>query len=386
MAGLVGNAGGLEMVSAEGGRGEETFADAGAEKTRETEKSGTSAGGASADSVAVDISALNKDTAADDPATTTAVLHDDDDLHHGPRYAATYIEQLRVLMHRSVLIARVGIFTWQNIGLYVGLSFQAGALWFQMGSAEDDIFTKMSLCFWLVGTWTFFPMFGALPVFPSGRDALKKETSENFYRLSAYFIARTTVGIPFELIWPLLYIPIVFGMSGLGDFVTLLLVFAVLALNILMMQSVGLLVSAGVNGAQAFTVSILLITFFFGYGGLFVPLESLWPWLQWVKWLNLLTYSFHLIMQAVFRGDTTYACDAKASAYLVCVNATGTGTGVGVRAAAAATGTATAGTAAAGTATGVAAVGAMANAANGTAAVAVIRAQDILAEYQVGRE
>ena len=52
-----------------------------------------------------------------------------------------------------------------------------------------------------------------------------------------------------------------------------------------------------------------------------MPLESLWPWLRWIQWLNLLTYSFHLIMQVVFRGNETFTCDPDASAFVVCKNA-----------------------------------------------------------------
>lgn len=59
---------------------------------------------------------------------------------------------------------------------------------------------------------------------------LKKERAADMYRLSAYFIARTTSDLPLDLLLPLLFILIVYFMTGLrltpqAFFLTMLIVF-----------------------------------------------------------------------------------------------------------------------------------------------------------------
>lgn len=44
---------------------------------------------------------------------------------------------------------------------------------------------------------------------------LNKERSADMYRLSAYFVARTTSDLPLDLLLPLLFLTIVYFMAGL---------------------------------------------------------------------------------------------------------------------------------------------------------------------------
>lgn len=60
----------------------------------------------------------------------------------------------------------------------------------------------MSLCFWLTGTWTFFPLFSALFVFPADETVVQKELSLNAYRLSAYYCARSLTMLAVGWAWP----------------------------------------------------------------------------------------------------------------------------------------------------------------------------------------
>lgn len=46
-------------------------------------------------------------------------------------------------------------------------------LWWNLGFAEEDIFPRMAMAFWLVGTWTFFPLFTNLLVLKEHRTLVK---------------------------------------------------------------------------------------------------------------------------------------------------------------------------------------------------------------------
>lgn len=58
-------------------------------------------------------------------------------------------------------------------------------------------------------------MFTAIFTFPQERAMLGKERAADMYRLSAYFLARTTSDLPLDLLLPILFLLVVYFMAGL---------------------------------------------------------------------------------------------------------------------------------------------------------------------------
>lgn len=58
-------------------------------------------------------------------------------------------------------------------------------------------------------------MFTAIFTFPQERAMLSKERAADMYRLSAYFVARTTSDLPLDLMLPVLFLLVVYFMAGL---------------------------------------------------------------------------------------------------------------------------------------------------------------------------
>lgn len=89
---------------------------------------------------------------------------------------------------------------------------------------------QAGLLFFIAVFWGFFPVFTAIFTFPQERAMLKKERSVDMYRLSAYFMARTTSDLPLDLFLPIIFLLIVYFMAGLRQsvgafFLTMLIVF-----------------------------------------------------------------------------------------------------------------------------------------------------------------
>lgn len=83
---------------------------------------------------------------------------------------------------------------------------------------EMDTFSvssQVGLLFFIAVFWGFFPVFTAIFTFPQERAMLSKERESNMYRLSAYFVARTTSDLPLDLILPVLFLVVVYFMAGL---------------------------------------------------------------------------------------------------------------------------------------------------------------------------
>lgn len=74
---------------------------------------------------------------------------------------------------------------------------------------------QAGLLFFVPVFWGFFPVFTAIFTFPQERAMLNKERAVDMYKLSAYFMARTTSDLPLDLILPILFMLIVYFMAGL---------------------------------------------------------------------------------------------------------------------------------------------------------------------------
>ncbi len=74
---------------------------------------------------------------------------------------------------------------------------------------------QAGLLFFIGVFWGFFPVFTAIFTFPQERAMLSKERAADMYRLSAYFVARTTSDLPLDLMLPVLFHLVVYFMAGL---------------------------------------------------------------------------------------------------------------------------------------------------------------------------
>lgn len=74
---------------------------------------------------------------------------------------------------------------------------------------------QAGLLFFMSVFWGFFPLFTAIFTFPQERVMLAKERSVGMYKLSAYFLGRTTTDLPLDLLLPIVFLVIVYFMVGL---------------------------------------------------------------------------------------------------------------------------------------------------------------------------
>lgn len=133
------------------------------------------------------------------------------------QYATSWFNQVRTLLSRSLAVGLLEEFSWDNIGLYLGISFIAAVVWVQLSFDANNIFKRVTCVLWLVSTWMFFPMFNALMVFPAEETMVKKELSLSAYKLSAYYCARSVSLLAISLGWPVLYTSIVFWVTALSS-------------------------------------------------------------------------------------------------------------------------------------------------------------------------
>lgn len=146
-------------------------------------------------------------------------------------------------------------------------------------------------------------MFTSLTAFPSERDVILKERASQSYRLSAYFMAKTTADAPVRLILPLLYMIVSFWMAGISYNVSVFFgTVGCTLMSVLSGEAFGLFLGAAVYDLQkGLTIMTVFTLFLMLLGGFFV--ENVPVFIDWGKYLSPFKYAFDSSLQLVFIED-----------------------------------------------------------------------------------
>lgn len=167
---------------------------------------------------------------------------------------------------------------------------------------------QIGLLFFLTGFWGFFALFEAIFTFPEERMMLNKERSSGMYRLSSYFLSRSVVDLPMELVLPTGFVIITYWMAGLkptaGHFLHTLFV---VLYSVLVSQGLGLAIGAMVMDQKSATTlgSVIMLTFLLA-GGFYV--QHVPPFIAWIKYISLSQYAYKLLIGSQYKPDDTYPC------------------------------------------------------------------------------
>lgn len=170
---------------------------------------------------------------------------------------------------------------------------------------------QIGLFYFSSSFWGFFPLLQAISMFPKERMILAKERSSGMYRLSSYFLSRTTGDLPMELILPTVFVLIIYWMAALkrsaaAFFATL---FSLL-LSVLVSQGFGLAIGALVmDQTSATTLGSVLMLCFLLTSGYFV--QHVPRFVAWTKYLSIGTYSYRLLLMSQFEATETYPCSSN---------------------------------------------------------------------------
>ncbi|XP_044509465.1 ABC transporter G family member 22 isoform X2 [Mangifera indica] len=221
------------------------------------------------------------------------------------QWGASWWEQYTILFWRGIKERRHDYFSWLRITQVLSTAIILGLLWWQSDSkSPKGLQDQAGLLFFIAVFWGFFPIFTAIFTFPQERAMLGKERAADMYRLSAYFLARTTSDLPLDLLLPILFLLVVYFMTGLRlstgpFFLTMLTVF----LCIVAAQGLGLAIGATLMDLKRATTlaSVTVMTFMLA-GGYFV--KKVPVFISWIRYLSFNYHTFKLLLKVQYEQNT----------------------------------------------------------------------------------
>ncbi|XVF07483.1 hypothetical protein REPUB_Repub06bG0143000 [Reevesia pubescens] len=217
-------------------------------------------------------------------------------------WGASWWQQYCILFCRGIKERRHDYFSWLRITQVLSTAIILGLLWWQSDSkSPKGRQDQAGLLFFIAVFWGFFPVFTAIFTFPQERAMLSKERAADMYRLSAYFLARTTSDLPLDLILPVLFLLVVYFMAGLRlsagpFFLSMLTVF----LCIVAAQGLGLAIGATLMDLKRATTlaSVTVMTFMLA-GGYFV--KKVPVFISWIGYLSFNYHTYKLLLKVQFQ-------------------------------------------------------------------------------------
>ncbi|XP_052269377.1 uncharacterized protein LOC127870861 isoform X3 [Dreissena polymorpha] len=192
-------------------------------------------------------------------------------------------------------------------------------IFFQLPRTEDTLRDRMGAVFFIAAHWSFTPLFDAVTSFPMERMVINKERLAGWYRLSAYYLAKMTSELLLILIQPLVFVILAYWVINLNGIAAFFATLGTVMLNSVAGQSFGLFVGiACLQVNQAMTVSITFQMAIMLLGGLFT--RNIPVFIDWMKYLSFLYYSFHSLMVLEFEHAQPVKCSSSSnsSVFLVC--------------------------------------------------------------------
>ncbi|CAL4912653.1 unnamed protein product [Urochloa decumbens] len=175
-------------------------------------------------------------------------------------WGTSWWQQFSILFCRGIKERRHDYLSWMRITQVIATSIILGLLWWRSDpSTLKGLEDQAGLLFFIAVFWGFFPVFTAIFTFPQERAMLNKERAVDMYKLSAYFLARTTSDLPLDL-----FLPVIFMGLGLAIGASLL------------------------DIKKATTLASVTVMTFMLAGGFFVKRVP-----AFISWLRYLSFNYH---------------------------------------------------------------------------------------------
>ncbi|KPA81256.1 putative ATP-binding cassette protein [Leptomonas pyrrhocoris] len=223
---------------------------------------------------------------------------------------------LRYLRNRR----RDPVATYVSISSAIIFAFLTGTIYYQVGTTQDSIRSRMGVLFFIMMISTFSSL-GSLEMFLVDRAIYAREHRSGMYSTSAYYVGKVIQDVPVGIAVNAAFVVIVYFLVGLQlSLIKFLVFYGVCSLVMLNGYALCLLMSnVSTNYATANIItSLLLVLYLLPTGGMLVSLNSIpFVW-RWIKYVSFVRYAFSTLVASEFDG-LTLVCDTNSSALTPCI-------------------------------------------------------------------
>ncbi|XP_066245921.1 ATP-binding cassette subfamily G member 4 isoform X1 [Euwallacea similis] len=236
-----------------------------------------------------------KEESIDKITVQSALLGDEpEDLTPTKRYGNTQLQQFFIILNRTLLFSRRDwTLMYLRLFAHILVGFLIGALYWQIGNDGNKVLSNLGFLFFNMLFLMYTSMTITILSFPLEMPVLLKEHFNRWYSLRSYYFAITVSDMPFQTIFCIIYVTIVYLMTAqpmeffrFGMFLGACLLVSFVA------QSVGLVVGAAMNVQNGVFLAPVMSVPFLLFSGFFVSFDAIPVYLRWITYLSYIRYGF----------------------------------------------------------------------------------------------
>ncbi|CAG9578177.1 unnamed protein product [Danaus chrysippus] len=223
------------------------------------------------------------------------------------RYATSELVQFWVVLKRTLLFSRRDwTLMYLRLFAHILVGFLIGALYYDIGDDGSKVLSNLGFLFFNMLFLMYTSMTITILSFPLEMPVLVKEHFNRWYSLRSYYLAITVSDIPFQAIFCIIYVVIVYLLTSqplewfrFSMFLSSCLLIAFVA------QSVGLVVGAAMNVQNGVFLAPVMSVPFLLFSGFFVSFNAIPVYLRWITYVSYIRYGFEGTALATYAFNRT---------------------------------------------------------------------------------
>ncbi|XP_032666027.1 ATP-binding cassette sub-family G member 1 isoform X2 [Odontomachus brunneus] len=210
------------------------------------------------------------------------------------RYPTSEWMQFYIILRRAFLFSRRDwTLMWLRFFAHLLVAFLISALYYDIGNDGAKVLSNLGFLFFNMLFLMYTSMTITILSFPLELPVLLKENFNRWYSLKSYYLAITISDIPFQTIFCLIYLSIVYFLTSQPADLTRFSMFLAICLLIsFVAQSVGLVVGAAMNVQNGVFLAPVMSVPFLLFSGFFVSFDAIPVYLRWITYVSYIRYGF----------------------------------------------------------------------------------------------
>ncbi|XP_033326721.2 ABC transporter expressed in trachea [Megalopta genalis] len=233
---------------------------------------------------------------------TTSLLDSAESIEQTVGFPTNSFTQFWILLKR-IFLSQIRDMTLTRVRLisHIIVGFLIGGIYYDIGNEASQVMSNAGCVFFTVMFLMFTAMMPTILTFPSEMVVFVREHLNYWYSVKSYYLARTLADVPFQIVYSIAYVVIVYFMTSQPlETNRFMMYLTICVLTALVSQSIGLVIGAAMSvesGVFIGPVSSVPIVLFSGF---FVNFDAIPKYLKFLSYVSYVRYSFEGAMISVY--------------------------------------------------------------------------------------